>query len=79
MKDLNVPKVYQNCYALGMVVCGSTYTQHRIMVIPPSEIKRCIPNKVDEFCKWMNGQTCMVEGYYVDDVERFLEGRPIID
>jgi len=31
------------------------------------------------FIKWMNGQTCLPEGVYAWDLERYLKGLPIID
>ncbi len=33
----------------------------------------------EKFSHWMRGQTCVAEGAYPWDVERFLQGRPIID
>jgi hypothetical protein len=33
----------------------------------------------ERFSEWMRGQTSIAEGCYPHDLERFLEGRPIID
>ena len=33
----------------------------------------------ERFIEWMQGQTSIAEGCFPHDLERFLEGRPIID
>ncbi len=33
----------------------------------------------DKFTKWINGQTCLPEGVYVWDLERYLKGLPVVD
>ena len=33
----------------------------------------------EQFTQWMRGQTTIAEGVYPWDIERFLQGLPIID
>lgn len=37
------------------------------------------PVKLREFEQWMKGQTMSVDGYYVSDVERWLNGQGVDD
>ena len=32
-----------------------------------------------KFNNWMRGQTCLQDGAYPEDVERFINNRPVID
>ena len=32
-----------------------------------------------KFMKWMAGQTCSPYGIYLDDLERYLNNKPVID
>lgn len=33
----------------------------------------------NRFMKWMRGQTCLEEGVYPEDLDRYLRGLPVID
>ena len=48
--------------------------------VPDSEMRRVLsPAMYAKWQRWIDGQTCCMQGAYPDDVERFLLGLPVID
>lgn len=48
--------------------------------IPWKQIEdRLGKREYNKFIKWMSGQTCLPEGAYEYDLDRYLKGLPIID
>jgi len=63
---------------------GSYETHEGTWVIMASDMKEHMPPVLlTKFNEWMSGQTIMAiggeAGYYLHDVERFLEGKGVID
>ncbi len=55
-------------------------TEDGVSVIAWDELRKKLGAKeFDQFKRWMRGQTCIAEGAFVDDVERFLMKWPVID
>lgn len=51
-----------------------------IPVIPMNQIEQVLgKRRFTKFGKWMAGQTMMDGGVYIDDLDRFLKGLPVID
>lgn len=51
-----------------------------VPVIPWKQIEYTLgKRRYKQFCKFMVGQTCMPEGCYECDLDRFLRGLPCID
>ena len=50
-----------------------------IQYISWDELKEKLGERYDEFGEWMYGQTCLLDGAYPWDVQRFIHGLPIID
>jgi len=49
-------------------------------IIEWEHIEHRMPKRMyKRFCKWMNGQTSSPNGVYIWDLERFLDGKPVID
>ena len=49
-------------------------------VIPLEQIREKLGKReFDKFVKWIEGQTLIDGGVFVDDLERFLNNKPIID
>ncbi len=48
--------------------------------IPWTQLE-CVMGKRENkrFLKWLQGQTCVPEGVYVWDLERYLKGLPVVD
>ena len=41
--------------------------------------KELLPMQFDELMEWMRGQTCLKEGIFRDDYERWMKGLPVVD
>ncbi len=67
----------------GLDLWGLTdriYTTGEIAYIPLEIIENAFgPLIWEQFTQWMRGQTMIAEGVYPWDIERFLQGLPIID
>lgn len=54
--------------------------EHFIQCIPWTQIEALMGKReYNRFCKWMRGQTCLQEGVYASDLNRYLENLPVID
>lgn len=53
---------------------------HVVSYVPWAEVEEVLgKRRYKKFCKWMNGQTTLMEGVYPWDLQRFLKGLPVID
>lgn len=51
-----------------------------IPVVPWQQIQALMmPELYRQFCKYMEGQTCIEGGVFIGDLDRFLRNLPIID
>lgn len=48
--------------------------------IPWTQLERVMGKRESKkFLKWMRGQTCVPEGVYEWDLDRYLKGLPVVD
>jgi hypothetical protein len=51
-----------------------------ISCVPWEQIEdRMGKREYKKFLKWMSGQTCLKQGVYEGDLDRYLKGLPVID
>ena len=51
-----------------------------IIIVSFKEIQKKMSKfQYEKFCKWMSGQTCMYDGVFIGDLDRFLKGLSVID
>ncbi|MFA5999247.1 MAG: hypothetical protein WC747_04480 [Candidatus Babeliales bacterium] len=81
IKDFPQRKLDQRIYKEGV---KDPEVTEGIWVIMASDIEEYMPpNLYTKFNQWMSGQTVTSigseAGYYLEDVERFLQGKGVID